>query len=71
MTRLEHLEWCKQRAREYLDAGDAANAVASMMSDMRRHPENEAAIQGPLAVIGLMAARDGVEAARRFIEGFN
>ena len=23
-TRDEHLEWCKQRAREYLDAGDLA-----------------------------------------------
>jgi len=29
MTRDEHLEWCKKRAREYLARGDAANAIAS------------------------------------------
>jgi hypothetical protein len=27
----EHLEWCKERAREYLDAGELSNAVASMV----------------------------------------
>ena len=32
----EHLEWCKERAREYLDAGELSNAVASMGSDPRQ-----------------------------------
>lgn len=34
MTHEELLAWAKKRALEYLDAGDIANAVASMGSDM-------------------------------------
>lgn len=34
MTHEEQLGWAKKRALEYLDAGDIANAVASMGSDM-------------------------------------
>lgn len=72
MTRKEHLDWCKRRAREYLDRGEPVNAIASMLSDMGKHPENAPAIQqGPLAMLGLMAGRNGVAAARDFIEGFN
>ena len=33
-TRAEHMEWCKLRARQYLDAGDGQQAFASMMSDL-------------------------------------
>ena len=69
MTRDEHVEWCKQRAREYLDRGDAVNAVASMLTDMSDHPECHVDLF--LTQAGLMAARDGdVQAARRFVEGF-
>jgi hypothetical protein len=32
----EHLEWCKERARDYLDAGELSNAVASMGSEPRQ-----------------------------------
>jgi len=39
MTRKEHLEWCKQRALEYVDMGDLNQAYASMMSDLGKHPE--------------------------------
>ena len=35
----EHLEWCKQRAREYLANGDAQGACDSMLSDLGKHPE--------------------------------
>ncbi len=38
-TRHEHLEWCKQRALEYVDAGDLAGALGSFNSDMAKHPE--------------------------------
>jgi hypothetical protein len=70
MTREEHLDSCKQRAREYLDKGDVKNAIASMMSDLNKHPET--AIGGTiLATLGLHAAMtcDPAE-ARRYIEGF-
>lgn len=38
-NRAEHLAWAKQRALEYLDAGDLGNAIASMVSDLGKHPE--------------------------------
>jgi hypothetical protein len=38
-TRDEHLEWCKERARVYLDRGELLDAVTSMGSDLDQHPE--------------------------------
>lgn len=72
MTREEHLAWCKKRAHEYLDAGDVQNAVTSMLSDLRKHPETEASSGGILAVLGMQTAMSGdVVQARHFIDGFN
>lgn len=72
MTRTEHLEWAKKRAIEYADAGDTANALASMTSDLDKHPET----QGHLGIqLGMMLMMDGhlstPEQVRKFIEGFN
>ena len=74
MTRDEHLQWCKDRAMEYVNAGDLQNAVASMMSDLTKHPDT-ASTGGALAMLGFLAAqqaqsgdRDGVV---RYIKGFN
>jgi hypothetical protein len=71
-TRAEHLEWCKQRAREYCDRGDAQNALTSMFSDLDKHPET-AGHKG--TEIGLMLMLTGglrePSEARRFIDGFN
>ena len=39
MTREEHLNWCKQQAIEYIDAGDSTNAWASMVEDLIKHDE--------------------------------
>lgn len=71
MTRQQHLEWCKNRAHEYLARGDVANAVTSMMSDMQKHPETK--FKSPiLNSLGLMAAQSGdIREARRYIDGFN
>ena len=72
MTRQEHLDWCKQRANEYLDAGDVQNAYGSMASDLGKHPETQghAAIQ-----LGMMMMISGhlssVPEMRKFIDGFN
>ena len=69
MTRDEHLAWCKQRAPEYLDRGELENAVASMASDLGKHPElkpNES-----LLMLGAMQAGQGdSEGVRRWITGF-
>jgi len=72
MTRDEHMEWCKQRALEYIDRGDVSSALGSMMSDLGKHEETKdhPAIQlGAMLLLGghLSTAPD----ARRFIEGFN
>jgi hypothetical protein len=39
MNRAKHLQWCKDRALAELDAGSIQNAIASMMSDLRKHKE--------------------------------
>ena len=71
MEREEHLEWCKTRAREYLDQGDVSQAIASMLSDLDKHASTRtsAKMLGPLGLFE--AAKGGLEGARRFIEGFN
>ena len=71
-TRAEHLAWCKQRALEYVNAGDLPQAMASMGSDLGKHPETagHSAIQ-----LGMMLLMGGhlntQQAMRKFIEGFN
>lgn len=39
MTRAEHIAWCKERALQYVDAGDTDQAFASVASDLRKHEE--------------------------------
>lgn len=65
-TRSEHMQWCKDRAVEYLDAGYWQQAVASMASDLSKHTETEGHIGIPLmlTVINERTARD-------WVEGFN
>lgn len=72
MTREQHMAWSKARALEYLDRGDAAGALGSMFSDLKKHSE----LAGhPGIQLGAMLMFGGhladVEEARRFIEGFN
>ena len=72
MTYEEHLAWCKKRAIQYADAGDAQGAWASMVSDLNKHPEtqNHSAIE--LGMMMLMAGHlSSPQEMRRFIEGFN
>ena len=69
-TRAEHLAWCKERALEYLDAGDLENAVTSMGSDLGKHPE--LGCNSYLLMAGALDAQKGdAHAVRRWIEGFN
>jgi hypothetical protein len=71
-TRAEHLEWCKQRAREYCDRGDSMNALTSMFSDLDKHPETagHAGCQIGLMLMMTGGLREPSE-ARKFIDGFN
>ncbi len=72
MNREEHLNWCKQRALEYLETGDTENALASMFSDLKKHPETQA---HPAIELGIMLMfiqqLNTTEEVRKFIEGFN
>jgi hypothetical protein len=70
MTRDEHLEWCKRRAREYLDRGDVTNAIASMGSDLMKHEElkNISAAMMPIGLLYIV--EHDLDGARRWIEGF-
>ena len=71
-TRSEHMDWCKRRALEYVNAGDPEQALQSMLSDLVKSPDtaNHAGIQ--LTMMLLMTGNlSGVEAVREHIEGFN
>lgn len=71
MTRDEHLAWAKKRALEYVDR-DPVSATASMVSDLRKHPElkDHAGIDlGGMLMLG--GHLSSPAEARRFIEGFN
>lgn len=73
MTRQEHLQWCKNRAMEYVNRGNLLEGVTSMMSDLEKYPETKS--KGVLAALGLLAAQQAQagdrEAVVRYINGFN
>jgi hypothetical protein len=70
--REEHMKWCKQRALEYVDRGDLSQALASMTSDLGKHPEteNHAGIQLAVRLLmsGLLTTEEDF---RKFINGFH
>jgi hypothetical protein len=72
MTRQEHLDWCKQRAIEFVDIGDINQAWSSMKSDIGKHEKtcNHPAIalgEMIMMIVGLKTQQD----MRRFIDGFS
>ncbi len=71
-TRTQHLEWCKKRALEYVEANDCKQAFMSMASDMGKHPETAKHIAIGLGFQMLMGGHlDRPDQMRKFIEGFN
>jgi len=71
MTRAEHLAWAKERALEYADTGDVSNAIASMGSDLNKHPETKG--HSGIELMFMMASAgqfDRPGELRKFIEGF-
>lgn len=73
-TRQKHLEWCKARALQYVDAGDTNQAFASFASDVRKNPETED-ISDTIRMLGtpLLAAGmlDTPDKMREHIQGYN
>jgi len=72
MTRAEHLKWCKERAIAELNGGKIADAWASMVSDMGKHPETQGHMAIELGHMLLMSGNWRTQAeVRKFIEDFN
>ena len=71
-TRAEHMAWCKARAIAEADAGDPAGAIASMTSDLGKHPETQQHSGRELTIMMLMSGMlSGADEVRRHITGFN
>ena len=72
MERPEHLQWCKDRALEYVGTGDLDQALASMYSDLNKHEDTKG---HPGIQLGFMQQMGGFlntnDTVRKFIEGFN
>ena len=71
-TYAKHLQWCKDRALAYVDAGDLDQAYASMARDLGNHPMTAG---NPAIQLGMMMLIGGhlntAEKMRSFINGFN
>jgi hypothetical protein len=67
----EYVEWCKARAREYLETGSAVDAVTSMISDMNNRDDCRVPIE--LAQIGTLLLMKGgsYHTIKDYIEGFH
>lgn len=70
--RAKHLQWCKERALEYVDKGDVSQAYASFVSDMGKH---ESTANHPAMELGHIQLFSGMLSTpaqmRSWIEGFN
>jgi len=72
MDRNEHLQWCKDRAMEYVERGDLENAFSSMVSDVKKHPELETHCGISLGMSLKMGSfLDSKHEIVKWIEGFN
>ena len=69
MTREQYVQGSKERALALLKVGRIREAVASMMMDMRKHPD--CGVPPEINAIGIFAAaaRDAA-LARVYIDGF-
>ena len=72
MNRTEHLQWCKDRAIEYIETGDLNGSFASFSSDMTKHPETA---NHPALGLGntlFFSGNLGTSSEmKKWIEGFN
>jgi hypothetical protein len=66
----EHFERAKARAIEYVDMGDGASALSSLVSDLNKHDGTSSILNDGLLMLFtgevMLAGADG---ARRFIDG--
>lgn len=65
LDRRAHLEWCKQRALEYLDAGDFPKTFASFVSDLLSMSD-----KARLKLFVGFVVNDDIQGIRDWIERF-
>lgn len=72
ISREEHVQWCKDRAMEYIKKGDINQGLTSMFSDLKKHEKTR---EHPAIQIGLGLMMIGnlgtASEAEKFIQGFN
>lgn len=68
MTREEHLAWAKQRALEFVDLNQIPKAIASITSDLSKHPETVMARTQVVELMRMVLADTDNAAVRKFIE---
>ena len=69
--RKEHIAWCKNRAKEYVEIGDFPNAVWGMLSDLSLHPEAKDYKASKRVLGAATLEKNEREGVLNFIEGFN
>lgn len=73
MNRTEHLQWCKDRALQYLNNGQIAEGMASFTSDMSKHEGTDKTLNNGLSqplILMAMMSNNQAECIR-CVEGFN
>ena len=72
MNRTEHLQWCKDRALEYVENNDNQQAFTSFMSDMSKHTETSNHLTLENGMMLLMGGHlSSNHQMREWINGFN
>jgi hypothetical protein len=72
MNAQEHVAWAKHRALEYIDLNDPVNALASLTSDLRKHPDTAEHAGIELGMTLALAGHLHTTAqVREWIEGIN
>ena len=71
MSRVQHLEWAKARALEYVELGQLQYALESMISDLRKHPETENHIVIELYHLWILGHLKTAEQMKEFINKSN
>lgn len=69
INRCDYIRDSREYALECLERGDIQNAVASMMSEMKRIPYSTSVMDNMDVILAV--ARGDFDAARAYIEGFS
>ena len=71
-TRANHVAWAKERALEFVDQGNLIDAMNSITSDLRKHPQTAGHAATELMTRLMFSGHLNTPAKmRNFIEGIN